>query len=204
MSEEKRQQATARWPRRIDCGGSSVEIARMTSADREALVQFVAGLPAQDLLFLPRDIGHPKVLDAWMRALDRGSIASLVARDESGAMLGCTAIFVDAMSWSRHVGELRVLVSPAGRGKGLGRALIQECFVQALELGLKKLVAQMTVDQTGAITVFKELGFGAEALLREHVADRNGAMHDLVVLSHAVGAVATRQDLYGLSDALGG
>ncbi|WHZ11639.1 MAG: hypothetical protein OJF60_002078 [Burkholderiaceae bacterium] len=190
------------YPRRIACGGSQIEIARMTSADREALVTFVAGLPAQDLLFVPRDISHPKVIAAWMRALDRGSISSLAARD-NGAMVGCTAIAVDALSWSSHVGELRVLVSPAGRGKGLGRVLIQECFVQAIELGLKKLVAQMTVNQTGAISVFEDMGFKAEALLRDHVADRQGAMHDLVVLSHDVHAVAARQDLYGLSDALG-
>lgn len=196
-------EAVRSYPRNVECGGAQIEIARMTSADRGALVQFVAELPTQDLLFVPRDISHPRVIDAWMCSLDRGSIASLVAR-ENGAMVGCSALVVDAMSWSRHVGELRVLVSPAGRGKGLGRALIQECFAQALELGLKKLVAQMTVDQTGAITVFEELGFRAEALLHHHVADRNGAMHDLVVLSHDVDAVAARQDLYGVRETLGG
>ena len=164
---------------------------------------FVAGLPAQDLLFVPRDISHPKVIDAWMRAVDKGAVVSLIAR-RGDTMVGCTTIFTDTMSWSRHVGELRVLVSPSGRGKGLGRALIQECFVQALELGLKKLIAQMTTDQVGAIAVFEDLGFKAEALLHHHVADRNGAMHDLVVLSHDVDAVAARQDVYGVSDALGG
>jgi L-amino acid N-acyltransferase YncA len=58
-----------------------------------------------------------------------------------------------------------VLVSPRGAARGLGRVLIQECFAQALELGLKKLVAQMTTDQRSAIAVFEELGFRAEALL---------------------------------------
>ena len=191
------------YPRRIDCGGTPIDLTRMTSADREALVTFVAGLPAQDLLFVPRDISHPKVIDAWMQAVDKGAVVSLITRS-GDTMVGCTTIFTDTMSWSRHVGELRVLVSPSGRGKGLGRALIQECFVQALELGLKKLIAQMTTDQVGAIAVFEDLGFKAEALLHHHVADRNGAMHDLVVLSHDVDAVAARQDVYGVSDALGG
>jgi RimJ/RimL family protein N-acetyltransferase len=194
---------TARaYPRRIDCAGSPVEIARMAAGDRDALVAFVATLPPHDLLFLPRDIGHPKVVDAWMRALDSGELTSLVARD-GDAMVGCTAIFTDELSWSRHVGELRVLVSPAWRGKGLGRVLIQECFAQALELGLKKLVAQMTTDQRAAIAVFEELGFRAEALLARHVADRSGALHDLVLLSHDVAAVEARNDVLGLTDALG-
>jgi len=198
MSENERN-----YPRRVDCGGSPVEIARMTAADRDALVAFVATLPPHDLLFLPRDIGHPKVVEAWMRALESGELTSLVARD-GAAMVGCTAIFTDELSWSKHVGELRVLVSPAWRGKGLGRVLIQECFAQALELGLKKLVAQMTTDQRSAIAVFEELGFRAEALLSRHVADLSGAFHDLVLLSHDVAVVEARNDLYGLTDALGG
>lgn len=192
-----------RWPERIECGGAQIEIARMSSADRGALVEFVAALPAHDLLFVARDIGHPKVIDAWMRALDTGEVASLVARD-GGKMVGCTAIVTDALSWSRHVGELRVLVSPAWRGKGLGRVLMQECFAQALELGLKKLVAQMTTDQRAAIAVFEETGFRAEALLARHVADRDGKLHDLVLLSHDVEAVAARNEAYGVRDALGG
>lgn len=190
-----------RYPRHIQCGGSQIEIARMTSADRDALVAFSTSLPEHDLLFLSRDVTEPKVIDAWMRALDSGDISSLVARDGE-VILGHTAIFIDRLSWSRHVGELRVLVSPAGRGRGLGRALVRECFAQALEQGLTKLVAQMTTSQRAAIAVFEEMGFRAEALLEKHVADREGRRHDLVVLSHDVTAAAARNELYGLSDAI--
>ena len=96
-----------------------------------------------------------------------------------------------------------MLVAPAWRGKGLGRVLIQQCFTQALQLGLDKLVAQMTVDQVAAIAVFEELGFRAEALLRDHVQDRDGHKHDLALLSHDVAAVQSRLEAYGIGDALG-
>jgi len=193
---------TRTYPRTVACGDAQVEIARMTAGDRAALVAFVATLAPQDLLFVPRDLGHPKVVDAWMRSLETGELVSLVARS-NGEMVGCTAIFVDELSWSKHVGELRVLVSPAWRGRGLGRALIQECFAQALELGLTKLVAQMMVDQRAAIAVFEELGFRAEGLLSKHVADRDGKLHDLVLLAHDVDAVRGRMEAFGLSDAVG-
>jgi L-amino acid N-acyltransferase YncA len=196
MSESPR-----RYPRRVDCGGSTIEIARLTGADRAALVQFADTLPTRDLLFMRRDIGHPKVVDAWMRALDSGEMASLAARSD-GAIVGCTAIVTDRLSWSSHVGELRVLLAPAWRGRGLGRVLIQECFAQALELGLKKLVAQMTTDQRAAIAVFEELGFRAEALLAAHVADREGHLHDLALLSHDVDASAARHEALGIRGAL--
>lgn len=189
------------WPRTLDCHGVAVDVDLMTSADQADVVQFVAELPADDLLFVPRDIGHPKVMQAWMRALDKGAIYSLIARG-SGRVLGCTSIYVDRMSWSRHVGELRVLVAADFRGKGLGRALIQVCFAQSLGLGLKKLTAHMTTQQTGAVTVFEDLGFRAEALLRDHVMDRTGGTHDLVILSHDVEAVAARHAAYGMETAV--
>mgnify|MGYP003583968259 CR=1 FL=1 len=196
--------STRRYPRQVDCGGAQLEVSPLRTADREALAALVATLPPHDLLFLRRDIRHPKVLDAWMRAIEAGELASLAARTEDGTLVGCTAIFSDPLSWSRHVGELRVLASPDWRGRGLGRVLIQECFAQALALELTRLVAQMTTDQRAAIAVFEDLGFKAEALLAGHVIDRQGRPHDLVLLAHDVRAVAARNVLYGMSEALGG
>lgn len=188
-------------PERLHCNGATLELARLQPGDAQALAAFAAQLPAHDLLFLRRDISHPKVIAAWMQSIAEGRLHSLAVR-EAGVLVGCSAIVVDALSWSRHVGELRVLVAPVWRGRGLGRLLVQQCFSQALDLGLEKLVAQMTVDQVAAIAVFEELGFRAEALLRDHVKDRDGRRHDLALLSHDVAAVQSRLQAYGVSDAL--
>jgi RimJ/RimL family protein N-acetyltransferase len=192
---------TMALPRSLTLGGKTLQLARLQPQDAAALAAFAAALPAHDLLFLRRDISHPKVLAAWMQAIAEGRLHSLAAR-EGDTLVGCSAIIVDELSWSRHVGELRVLVAPAWRGKGLGRVLIQQCFVQALELGLEKLVAQMTVDQVAAIAVFEELGFRAEALLRGHVKGRDGDKHDLALLSHDVAEVQARLQAFGVADAL--
>ena len=192
---------TLTLPRSLPLAGATLELARLQPQDAQALAAFAAALPPHDLLFLRRDISQPKVIAAWMQAIAEGRMHSLAVREE-GVLVGCTAIVVDALSWSRHVGELRVLVAPVWRGRGLGRALVQQCFAQALDLGLEKLVAQMTADQVAAIAVFEELGFRAEALLRDHVKDRDGQLHDLALLSHDVAAVQSRLQAYGVSDAL--
>lgn len=189
------------YPRAVKLNGNTVQLTAMNAGDGAALAAFVKTLSAHDLTFVRRDITHPKVLDAWMRAVDEGGIVSLAAR-EGDTLVGCTAIVVDALSWSRHVGELRVLVAPEWRGRGLGRVLIQECFALALGLGLSKLTVQMTVDQTAAIAVFEELGFRAEAVLRDQVKDRDGQLHDLALLSHDVAAVQSRLEAYGVPEAL--
>ncbi len=191
------------YPRTLTLASHHVQLERLLPADGAALERFVATLPTHDLLFVRRDLSHPKVQQAWLEAIGAGRIAGLGARS-GDELVGCSAIVVDELSWSRHVGELRVLVSPAWRSRGLGRALVQESFMLALGMGLEKLCVQMTVDQRAAIAVFEELGFRAEAVLRGHVKDRDGNVSDLAILSHDIAEVHGRLHLYGVGDMLGG
>jgi len=172
----------------------------MATADGPAVLAFARALPAHDLLFLPRDISQEKVLNAWLSEIERGSFTSLVATVD-GEVAGCAAIVRDPLSWARHVGELRIVTSSKVRGKGVGRALIEESFAIALSLGLEKLCAQMTVDQRGAIEIFEGLGFRGEALLRDQVKDPDGTKHDIVILSHDVARVQAQMEAYGVTGA---
>jgi hypothetical protein len=61
---------------------------------------------------------------------------------------------------------------------------------------------QMTVDQVGAIAIFEGMGFKAEALLRDHVKDRSGQTHDIVVLGHNVAQVRAQLEAYGVPGAV--
>jgi len=82
------------------------------------------------------------------------------------------------------------------RGKGLGRALLEASIRLAVEGGATKLLARMTPDQRGAITLFEESGFRGEAMLRDHVQDRSGALHDLAILSMIVARANAAQHVF--------
>ncbi|MCR9262394.1 MAG: GNAT family N-acetyltransferase [Pseudomonadaceae bacterium] len=190
---------STRYPRTQEIKGGAVSLDLMTPDMEAEVLTFAKTLDPHDLLFLRRDITQPKVLSAWSKQLETGEITSLIARSD-GQMLGCTAVVRDERSWSPHVGELRVLVSPAGKERGLGRLLIQESFLIALSLKLQKLTAHMTVDQTSAINVFEEMGFKPEALLKDQVMDQAGEKHDIVILSHDVEGFQSQMQAYGMTD----
>lgn len=189
------------YPRKVSLGGETITLRPMNGMDRAALLAFARALPSHDLLFLPVDITRPTVLDGWVDAIERGAVTTVLA-DRDGVVLGYAAVDRGHLDWSPHVAELRVLVAGGMRGKGLGRLLTQEAFALALELGIEKMVAQMTVDQKGAISVFEGMGFRPEALLRDHVQDREGKKHDLLILSHDVARFQWQMDAYGVSEAL--
>ena len=196
MSEDVR----ARYPKRLESDRGTFEIRLMQATDAGDALAFARSLPEHDLLFLPRNITGPKVLAAWMNQVERGAIESLVVMCD-GRMVGFSAVVSDPRSWSTHVGELRVLIAPDVRDAGIGRMLIQESFLVAIARGLEKLTAQMTTDQKKAIAVFQDLGFMAEALLRDQVKDREGETHDIIVLSHNVADFQARMEQYGLPEA---
>jgi RimJ/RimL family protein N-acetyltransferase len=196
MSSDRRS-----YPRRVATEAGEIEFRLMSPADEAAVLAFAQKLPVHDLLFLPRDISEPKVLTAWIKEIERGAITSVLAWKD-GTVVGCGTLVRDPLSWSGHVGEIRSVVSSEVRGQGVGRALSQETFALALGSGLERLVVQMTVDQTGAIAIFEGLGFKAEALLREHVKDKAGKSHDIVVLGHDVAQVRAQLEAYGLAGAV--
>jgi L-amino acid N-acyltransferase YncA len=187
------------YPRRIRCAGTELELRVMSADDTEAVLAFAAALPPHDLIFLQRDIRNSKVVAAWIEQIARGTITSLLAVAD-GTIHGCATIVQDNLSWSPHVGELRIVVSEQMRGSGLGRLLVQDILALAVAAGLDKLTARMTPDQRGAIAVFQELGFRGEALLRDHVRDLAGAKHDIVIFSLEVASRQAHLETYGYSE----
>ena len=165
-------------------------------ADAPALARFAAAMPPHDLLFLARDIREPKVLEAWLTAHERSEIASLVAL-AGGEVVATIAALSDRFSWSPHVWDVRLLVAPDWRGKGLGRKLLYQIVTDAIAAGAGKLTARMTPDQAGAITLFEEAGFRAEAMLLGHVRATDGSLHDLAVLSLDPAGAAARREAFG-------
>jgi len=118
-----------------------------------------------------------------------------------GRVTGYATVSHQDLQWMRHIAELRVLIEEPMRRLGLGRILTQEAFRIALGLGAEKMVAQMTIDQRDAIEAFRGMGFEPEAVLRDHVKDRDGRRWDLVVLSHDVASFANRAAALGIDAA---
>lgn len=183
----------ARYPSSVTLSdGSAVELCLMAADDRERLLAFARSLPDDDKMFLRHDITAPETIDSWVDNIAAGlNITLLAVRD--GNVMGYASVDRDPVPWTRRVGEIRINIDRTLRALGLGRSMISQIFDIARATGLKKLVANMSDDQIGARTALRRVGFVPEALLADHVEDRAGRLHDLVVMSY---------DVDGLSDQL--
>ena len=157
-----------------------IEIRDLRPDDGDALLAFFRGIPEGDRTFFKENVDDPAVLAAWVEP----GAGRFIAVD-GDTVVGSAAV-VPLTGWSSHVGDLRVVVDPDHRGRGVGRALSQHAVLEALELGLKRLVVEVVADQESAITLFRSLGFDPEALLKDHVRDQSGAVRDLMILALSV------------------
>ena len=173
-----------------------MEIRELQVTDRDAVERFVARVPEGDRTFFKEDVEAPGVVDAWSRP----GMARAVAV-EGGEVIGYVAV-VPLHGWSSHVGEVRVIVDPDRRGRGIGRALARHAVLEAVELELRKMVVEVVADQEPTIAMFRSLGFDPEALLTDQVRDQSGALRDLMILAHSVEEQWSSMAVAGIADEL--
>jgi ribosomal protein S18 acetylase RimI-like enzyme len=173
-----------------------MEFRPIAAGDEPALLRFFARIPEADRTFLKEDVDDPATVAAWVRP---GSARTIAIDD--GEIAGSVAV-VPLHGWSSHVGEVRLVVDPAARGHGLGRELARHAVHDAVDLGLAKLVVEVIADQQALIAMFVALGFDAEALLADHVRDRNDQVRDLLVLANDVESQFAAMATAGITEEL--
>lgn len=188
MAQESASKHTYPWT--TDIKNGQVTLRLMQPKDGISMLAFTQSLPEEDLVFLTVDITQPGIVDRWAYSLESGRIKVVIA-EANGQLVGYGSLSRNEPFWTRHLGEIQIMIAPPYRGRGLGHLLANEVFALASEAGFQKIVARMAADQRGAFQVFEGIGFHAEALLADYVMDRQGKTHDLIVMSY---------DLTGLTE----
>ena len=158
-------------------------IRELVADDVDAVREFFASMPAEDRTFFYQDVENPAVIAAWAGDPRR---VRRCAVDEDGHLLALAAL-QPGQDWTSHVADLVLLVAPAARRRQLGRTMARAMLLEAVRQGFSKVTVMIAADNTGAIDMFRKLGFDAEALLRDQLRDpSDGTLRDTVILAHLV------------------
>jgi L-amino acid N-acyltransferase YncA len=161
--------------------GTRVVLKGLTHNDRDALHQFFSRIPEEDRKFLKHDVSRKEVVEAWLKDINYSRVFPLLA-EVDGKIVADGTLHRRTSGWLKHVGEVRIVVDPAFRRKGLGSHLLEELILLAADAGLEKLVAELVAEEKAAIRAFQRYNFEQVATLPGLVKDQTGRTQDLVVM----------------------
>lgn len=123
----------------------------LESPDQPEVVRLIDELDAYQKPLYPAESHHG--ID--MAALLAPGVLFAVAREDSGAALGCGAIVVE-----QGYGEVkRMYVRPSGRGRGVAKALLNLLEAQARLRGCAMFALETGYLQHDAIALYERCGY---------------------------------------------
>ena len=141
-----------------------------------------AAFPKQIVMISKMTWTDPKVIEQWALTLDYGRALPLLAILD-GQIVGDGTLHHSRAGARRHVGEVRVVVDPAYRSRGVGRALLHKLIDIAGAKELKKLMFEVVADTEAAAShTAQVLGFIPVASLSGQIQDTSGHAHDLIIM----------------------
>ena len=171
-----------RYPRPIAThDGVELTITPMVPSDWHSLEQFVHAAPESERQFFRRDLPDSERVERWCAELDYRHVMPILAWDADRIVADAT-LLLDPDLWTGHVGKLRLSVHPDFRGRGVASAMLNEVIALARDLGLHKLVHECGSPQADLIEFLRRAGFEEVVRLTGFVRNRDGEMHDMVML----------------------
>jgi len=164
--------------------GRPVVVREMTIRDEPRMVQFFQGLPLEDRLFLRNDVTKPEVVHRFVRDTEDLVLALVAEHDDQ--IIASATIERGLYGWTRHVGEVRLVIARPFQRHGLATILLRHLVRAAPGAGIEIIVARVAGGKVGALRALESLGFHKEATLRRHVKDVAGRRRDLLILTNDV------------------
>lgn len=157
---------------------SAFDVRPLTADHRRAAEDFAARIPHGERAFIDRSLLSQVSVAGWTQRTKARRLGAFIG-DEMVAILTVNP----QPGWMSEVGEVRLIVLPEARGKGIATALARRAVEVAEELELRKLYIEVLERLDRVIDMFVGIGFEREATLRDHVVDGEGRPGNLCILS---------------------
>ncbi len=162
--------------------GTEVTIRPLGLQDTDRLMEFYGSLPEEDRRYLKFDVTDRKVVVKRLRRVESGDDVRIVAI-HGGVIVASGALELSGEAWSKHQGEIRVIIARPFQKRGLGTIMIRELYFIAVQNQIQTIVARMMRPQVGAQKIFRRLGFREESMMPDFVKDIGGGAQDLIVMT---------------------
>ncbi|GLI36484.1 GNAT family N-acetyltransferase [Desulforhabdus amnigena] len=162
--------------------GTKITLRFMVREDEEALYNFFQTIPEDLLIFIRHNVKDRNVIHDWAMRLNYDRALPLLALVDD-KIIGDVTLHRVPHGWKRHIGRIRVVISPEYQGKGLATLMLNEMVGLSYELGLEKLWAEIPLDSVAAIRACRNSGFVCKAVIEGMVKDARDRNIDILIMT---------------------
>ncbi|NQU65411.1 MAG: GNAT family N-acetyltransferase [SAR324 cluster bacterium] len=161
--------------------GTEVTIRPAKESDADQSFAFFQSLPSEEKAYLRVDVEDRNVVVQRLKNQGLHDAKRLFAVID-GQIAADGAIELNSAGWESHIAELRLLVSDAFQGKGLGMLMAEELYLLAAQEKVEEIIVKLMVPQIETRKIFARLGFHEEVILKNYVKDVRGLKQDLLIM----------------------
>jgi RimJ/RimL family protein N-acetyltransferase len=161
---------------------SRVIVRPLVSEDAFRLAEFFSRIPEEDRFYLKEDVTSAEVIGNWAQHIDYDRVVPLVALIGEEIVADAT-LHRHRAGARRHIGEIRAVVDPRYRNRGIGSLMVREVVDIAYDNAMDSVIFELVAGkEDDAIKVTERLGFKKVATLPNFVKDMEQKRHNLVVM----------------------
>jgi len=162
---------------------TKVTIRPVEPVDVEGLYKFFSKISRLDLLIYKDDVTKWENVEDWFAASNYGKAFQLVALSKD-KIVAKGSLHSEGLSWS-HAAELKLIVDPRYRRKGLGSQLFNILLYEGLKRHFEKIIVRYISDNISFTKILNRYGFKPETVLSCYVKDELSSItKDLVIASY--------------------
>jgi len=181
---EKKPELQKQYPKEVILeDGTGVTIRLTREDDEQKIFEMFQRFSEEDRWFLDDDVSDRKLINSRVKEINRERFNCIVAQLED-RIIALGLLKREHHGSQSHIGTIVISVDPRFRENRLGTWILLDLINLAMEMELQKLMMSLVRDRDAlVIRGIKSLDFFEEARFRDHVKDKDGQTHDLVVMT---------------------
>ncbi len=174
---------------------TTVIVRQIREEDAGAVRRLFSRIPKSDLLMYKDDVARREPLENWFLSQSYKKVEDLVAI-KGGEVVAKGTLNTEGLFWP-HAAEVKLVVDPECRGKGLGSLMFNILLYEGLKRHFQKIIVRYLHDNMSFIKILNHYGFEPESVLNYYVVDEDTRdQKDLVVASYDLQTWERRFEYY--------
>lgn len=171
------------YPREICLlDNTHITVRPIESNDIEALYIFFSKLPKTDLLIYKDNFTSIEGINEWFSSRIYSKSFQLVALSK-GEIVANGSIHPEGLFWS-HAAELKLIVAPDYRWKGLGSKLFNILLYEVIKNRFEKIIFRYVSNNISFMKILNQYGFKPDTKLSCYINDEStNCTKDLIIAS---------------------